>query len=77
MADRPIETLRRRPAATIKSSAPSVVVDCWCGLIERMDRRGLDRFTRRIWRTFDHRDLEALKFAIIRRRRILARQVWP
>jgi len=60
-----------------KSSAPAVVVECWCGLIERMDRRALDRFTRDIWRRFDERDLEPLKWAILRRRRILARQAWP
>jgi hypothetical protein len=46
-------------------------------MVERMDRRALDRFTRDIWKRFDHRDLEPLKWAIIRRRRILAMQLWP
>jgi hypothetical protein len=61
----------------IKSSAPLVVVQCWCGLVARMDRKTLDRFTRDIWRRFDDRDLEPLKHAIIRRCRVLARQAWP
>jgi hypothetical protein len=62
---------------TTKSPAPPVVAGCWCGMVERMDRRALDRFTRDIWKRFDHRDLEPLKWAIIRRRRILAMQLWP
>ena len=61
----------------IKSSAPAVVVQCWCGLVGRMGRRTLDRFTRDIWARFDERELEPLKHAIIRRRRVLARQAWP
>ena len=60
-----------------KSPVPGVVVECWCRLVERMDRKNLDAFTRRIWRKFDPADLESLKWAIIRRRRILARQLWP
>ena len=62
---------------TSPSPAPRVVVEVWCGLVERMDRRALDRFTREIWRRFDHRELELLKHAIIRRRRVLALQLWP
>jgi hypothetical protein len=61
----------------VKSPAPAVVVEWWCGLVERMDRRELDRFTIDIWRRFDHRDLEPLKAAILRRRRVLAMQLWP
>jgi len=61
----------------VKSPAPPVVVACWCGLVERMDRKHLDAFTRDIWRRFDAKDLEPLKWAILRRRRILARQLWP
>ena len=60
---------------TSLSPAPPVVVECWCGLVERMGRRALDRFTRDIWRRFDHRDLEPLKWAIIRRRRVLEMQL--
>jgi len=62
---------------TTASPAPAVVVACWCGLVERMNRRTLDRFTRDIWKRFDHRDLEPLKWAIIRRRRVLAMQLRP
>ena len=62
---------------TSASPAPPVVVACWCGMAERMNRRSLDRFTRDIWKRFDHRDLEPLKWAIIRRRRILAMQLRP
>ena len=62
---------------TTPSPAPPVVVECWCGLVERMDRRALDAFTRRIWRKFDAKDLEPLKWAILRQRRILARQLRP
>ena len=58
---------------TTPSPAPPVVVECWCGLVERTDRRALDRFTRDIWKRFDHRDLEPLKWAIIRRRRLPSR----
>ena len=61
----------------VKSSAPAVVVECWRGLVQRMDRRTLDRFTRDIWKRFDHRDLEPLKWAILRRRRVLAMQLRP
>jgi len=44
--------------------------------VERMNR--LTRTdSRDIWRRFDHRDLEALKWAIIRRRRVLAMQLRP
>ena len=59
------------------SPAPLVVVDCWCGMVERMNRLTLDRFTRDIWQRFDHRDLEPLKWAIIRRRHVLAMQLRP
>jgi len=62
---------------TSRSPAPPVVVECWCGMVERMDRLTLDRFTARVWKRFDPRDLEPLKWAILRRRRILARQAWP
>ena len=61
----PVDDIARpifpEPNADFKSSAPAVVVQCWCGLIENMDRPALDRFTRDIWRRFDHRDLESLK----------------
>lgn len=60
-----------------KSPAPPVVVECWCIGVERMNRRQLDEFTRRIWRKFDPRDLEPLKQAILRRRRVLARCLGP
>jgi hypothetical protein len=42
-----------------------------------MGRKHLDAFTRDIWRRFDAKDLEPLKWAILRRRRVLARQLWP
>ena len=61
----------------VKSPAPAVVVQCWCGLIERMDRRALKRFTRDVWARFDPQDLEPLKAAILRRRRRLAAPVRP
>jgi len=62
---------------TTPSPAPAVVVECWCGMVERMDRVRLDKFTREIWRKFDPKDLEPLKRAILRRRRILAMQFRP
>ena len=67
------------PAApnAAKSPAPTVVVLCWCGLVERMDRRSLNRFTRDIWARFDPQDLEPLKAAILRRRRRLAAPIRP
>ncbi|HUQ81387.1 MAG TPA: hypothetical protein VM076_09630 [Gemmatimonadaceae bacterium] len=57
----------------IKSSAPAVIVQCWCALVRRMDRPALDRFTRDIWARFDERDLAALKSAILDRRAELQR----
>jgi hypothetical protein len=60
-----------------KSPAPAVVVQCWCGMVERMDRGTLDQFTRRIWRKFDERDLEPLKAEILERRRTLAGPIRP
>jgi hypothetical protein len=60
-----------------KSPAPDVVVQCWIGLVQRMDRPALDRFTRMIWQRFDDKDLDQLRNAIIRHRRRLARQAWP
>ena len=65
------------PPNGFKSSAPPVVVQVWVGLTERMDRRTLDRFTRDIWARFDPAELEPLRAAILRRRRILARCAWP
>ena len=61
------------PPNDFKSSAPTVVVQVWIELAERMDRRALDRFTRDIWARFDASELEPLKAAILRRRRVLAR----
>ena len=57
----------------VKSSAPAVVVACWCGLVERMDRPTLDRFTRDIWRRFNEADLGLLKAAILRCREALTK----
>jgi len=42
---------------TSPSPAPPVIVAAWCIGVERMNRRSLDRFTRDIWKRFDHRDL--------------------
>jgi hypothetical protein len=58
---------------TTKSSAPPVVVQVWCDLVARMDRRTLNRFTKDIWARFDANDLEPLKVAILRRRSDLGR----
>ena len=60
-----------------KSPGPSMVVEAWCIGVERMDRRALDRFTRDVWRKFNANDLEPLKWATLRRRRLLAREAWP
>jgi len=46
-------------------------------MVERMDRLTLNRFTRHIWKRFGHRDLEPLKWAILRRRRVLAAPYRP
>ena len=54
-----------------------MVVEAWCIGVERMNLRTLDRFTRDTWKRFDHRDLEPLKWAILRRRRVLAMQLRP
>jgi len=42
-----------------------------------MGRANLDRFTRDIWRRFDERELGLVRDAILRGRRVLARQAWP
>ena len=66
------------PAPNVfKSSAPAVIVQCWCGLVQRMDRRGLDRFTRDIWARFDEHDLVPLKAAILARRAELSAPATP
>jgi hypothetical protein len=62
---------------TSPSPAPRIVVAVWCDMVEKMDRVRLDKFTRDIWKRFDHGDLEPLKWAILRRRCVLARQAWP
>ena len=46
-------------------------------MVETIDRVRLDSFTRETWRKFDAKDLELLKWAIIRRRRLLAMQLRP
>jgi hypothetical protein len=60
-----------------RSPCPPVVVECFILMVATMDRARLDRFTRRTWRKYDARDLEPLKWAILRRRRLLAMQLWP
>lgn len=60
-----------------RSPAPEVVVQVWVSMVARMDQRTLNRFTRDIWARFEDRDLAPLKIAILRRRRVLARQAWP
>lgn len=65
------------PRETGSSPAPPIMVECWCLAVERMSRPALDRFTRDIWRRFAHEDLEPLKAAILRRRRVLAGQLRP
>jgi len=60
-----------------KSPAPPVVVECWCLMVATMDRVRLDKFTRETWKKFDAKDLEPLKWAILRRRRVLALHAWP
>lgn len=43
-------------------------------IASRCDSRTTDRFTRDIWKRFDERDVSPLRDAILRRRRVLARQ---
>ena len=62
---------------TSKSPASPVVVECWCLIVATMNRVRLDTFTRETWRKFDAKDLEPLRWAIIRRRRALAMQLRP
>lgn len=62
---------------TTPSPAPPIIVEAWCIGVERMNRRTLHRFTLDIWKRFDHRDLEPLRQAILRRRRMLACPVRP
>lgn len=62
---------------TSPSPVPPVVVECWCGMVDRMNRRALNRFTKDIFSRFDHADLEPLKWAILRRRRALAAPIRP
>jgi len=62
---------------TTKSPAPPVVVECWISMVADMDRVRLDRFTRETWKKFDAKDLEPLKWAILRRRRVLAAPMRP
>src|SRR4051812_9227949 len=68
-----LETIARavlpKPNAAYRSSAPGAVVECWCLMVATMDRRALDRFTRDIWKRFDHGDVGPPRDAILRRRR--------
>ena len=79
----PKSTLEDKPRPTllaptaVKSPVPPVVLECWIGMVAQMDREHLDRFTRSTWRRFDDKALEPLKAAILRRRRVLARQARP
>lgn len=65
------------PNGAFKDHPPAIVVQGWCDLVERMDRRSLNRFTNRIWERNDPAGLEPLKEAISRRRRELARPLRP
>ena len=60
-----------------RSPAPAVIVQVWVGMVERMSRRTLNRFTKDIWTRFDDRDLAPLKVAILRRRRALSAPFRP
>ena len=62
---------------TTKSPAPPVVLECWIRMVETMDRVRLDKFTRETWRKFNAKDLEVLKWTILRRRRVVAMQLRP
>ena len=79
----PKSTIEAIPRAVLpapnaaRSPAPDVVVQVWVGMVATMDRRTLNRFTKSIWARFDDRDLAPLKIAVLRRRRVLARQAWP
>lgn len=42
-----------------------------------MNRVRLDKFTRETWRKFDAKDLEAFKWPILPRRRVLADPIRP
>lgn len=75
IADLPRETDPAPNAA--KSPAPDVFVQVWVGMVERTDRRALNRFTRRIWASFDELNLAPLRIAILRRRRALASPFQP
>lgn len=52
-------------------------VECWCLMVETMNRVRLDKFTRDTWGKFDPKDLEVLKCAILRRRRVRAAPIRP
>jgi len=79
----PKSTLEHTPRPTLpapnayRSPVPPVVLECWIGMVAHMDRAHLDRFSKSTWRRFCHEDLEPLKRAIIRRRRVLARMIRP
>ena len=45
-----------------------MVMQCWRLMVATINHVRLDRFTRETWRKFDAKDLEPLKWAIIRRR---------
>jgi hypothetical protein len=60
-----------------KSPVPPVVLARWIGLVERMSRRALNRFTKDTCARFDEGDLAALRDAILRRRQRLAAPIRP
>ena len=46
-------------------------------MVGAMNRVRLDKFTRETWHKFDAKDIEPLKWAIVRRRRVPAMQLRP
>jgi len=60
------------PLALQEALTTSLVRDCRA---DEPEKCSID--SRVVWKRFDHRDLEPLKWAIIRRRRILAMQLRP
>jgi hypothetical protein len=55
-------------------------VDRACGKSQKVVSDNLQNgrpWSDAVWKRFDHRNLDPLKYAIIRRRRVLALQLWP
>jgi len=72
-----ISAVQHAHDATGVGPAPSETVRLWCELVGSMGPDQLESFEQRTFRAWDRASLVDVRWAIDRRRRVLARQAWP